>query len=432
MILLIISYYSALTFFVYFNGLSFLISQHEFTLVRFLIGMVLSVLGVGLINLKNGDKAKISSLFFVFQLSLVLIPSTVFVALQSSFSFWISFFILICLYLIFYFIRIDTALLKFYTRKVILGKDVKLFLLTPLILWFIFCFLIVLSLFVRRGVSFSNVLNLDLLYSFREDVFNSYKTVEFISIYGLAYFLLPLMLLYSITNKKIIFTSIVLSINLCLFLLTGMKTYFFMPFFTVFVYYLLRNKTEFYLFKNLIISIILICVFTYFFGKYIESEYPTAMFLRSVFEPARLHIIWIDFFYDKTKIPFWILNPSGHPDFSGLGWEEVIAKNLGGTVGNGEGANTGIISSSFSVYGISGLVIHIIFLSLILSFLNAGYAKGTNTWIPAASIPAVFLLTNISFVGAFFYFGLLFATLATLCLGALIKDKSAKGHTKTI
>ncbi len=421
-ILLLVIYYSGLTFFFYNYALNFFVSEPKLTIIRFLIGLLISLLGLGLFNFGRKNKANLSTLFYVFQLSIVVIPGTIFVSLQIEFTFWICFFILISLYGLKYLTSLNMAILNYYAKRKTIKRNIKLVLIAPLVIWVSVCFIIVMQLFFKQNIAFNNILTIDDMNGFRTVVFNKYKTIEFISIYVLAYFLIPILLLYSTWNRKIIFTIIVLTINFILFLLTGVKTYFFMPFFTIFIFFLLKEKTEYTIFKNLILSIILILAFGYLIGIYFDTNIPNALFLRSVFEPSRIHIIWIDFFYDKFKDNFWVLNPPGFVSYGGLVRSEIIASNLGGSVGNGEGANAGFVASSFATYGFFGLFIHIFILSLIMAVLNFVYKHSNHKWIAGSAIPCMFLLTNISFVGAVFYYGLMFSTVSSICLGAFIKD----------
>ena len=423
-ITILLIYYLSLTFFVYHFGELFLVESIVFDLGRFIWGIVLTLPSIAIVSVsKDNKQVSLSSLFFVFQIALVYIPSIIFVVCQPSFSFLINFFLLACMYLMFVFVHFTTRIFSCNAKIKVNDMYIKWIVRTLLFIWFSFCLITAAQMFIRNGISFERVFDSDLIYIFRAEVFNSYKTSEFISLYALAYFFLPLLILFSVEGKNwvvFIFTNL---FNLGLFSLTGMKTYFLLPFLTTTIFYLIKGKSEYYFIKKIFALILLVLVLSYLISIKIESNYPTALFLRSTFEAARLHIVWIDYFFYKDKIPFWVLNPSGHPNNPGLGWDQIIAEHLGGSVGNGEGANTGFFASSYSVYGVVGLLLHIILLSLMLGYLNAKFLFDKNSWVPAACIPVMFLLTNISFVGAVLYYGLGLTILATYSLDSLLSNK---------
>lgn len=421
---LVFIYYLSLTLFVYHFGELFLVESIVFDLGRFIWGFVLSLPSIAIMNMgKDNKQVSLSSLFFAFQITLIYIPSIIFVVCQPSFSFLNNFFLLVCMYLMFVLVYFTTRIFGYSVNSKINDMFVKRIILILLFIYFSISLVTAALMFVRNGISFERVFDLDLIYIFRSEVFNSYKTSEFISLYGLAYFFLPLLILYSINSKNWFIFILTTLLNLGLFSLTGMKTYFLLPFLTTIIFYLMKGKSEYYFIKMIFIFILFLLVISFAISIYIESNYPPSLFLRSTFEAARLHVVWIDYFFDKDKIPFWVLNPSGHPNNPGLGWDQIIAEYLGGSTGNGEGANTGFFASSYSVYGVVGLLLHIILFSLILGYLNAKFFLEKNSWVPAACIPVMFLLTNISFVGAILYYGLGLTILATYSLDTLFSNR---------
>lgn len=420
--------------FLYVFLLNFSINYDSYSIPKFnswrlIAGFLYSITAFVFYANKEDDKSMVSSLFFLFQILLIYIPINVFIALHLEYSFLISLFVFISLLILLGFVKLCSILLKEIISRN-LAKDLRVFLISPLLFWFSICLFVLVGLVYSNGISLDSVFDESKLYDFRSSVFNQYTTLQFITIYSAAYFFIPFGVIVAFENKwnKSLFILFVLTV--ILFSLTGMKTYLIIPVFTLFYFRLIRSKSRNYIFIASAVTIMFLCLISYSFGKYIDSDYPTALFLRSVMEPGQLHVLWIDFFYNKDKIPFWIFNPGSHPNFPGMKWEEIIAQRLGGSIGNGEGANTGFIANSYSVYGISGLIIFSFILSLILACLDKAYSNNSFGWITLAAIPSMFLLVNVSFEGVLIYFGLgytLISVVSLLNLGnsALIKQKKA-------
>lgn len=387
----------------------------KFSLFRLNTGLFYSAISVVFFTNNENNKSAVSSLFFTFQILLIYIPINVFIALHLEYSFLISLFVFISLLLLWSFVKFSGYFISEIIKRN-LARDLRLVFITPLVFWFSICIVVLVSLVYTNGISFDSVFDESKLYDFRSSVFNQYTTFQFITIYSAAYFFIPFGVIVAYEKKwhKTLFFLFIFTV--ILYSLTGMKTYLVIPVFTLFYFRLIRTRSRNYIFTTSAITIMLLCLISYSFGKYIDSDYPTALFLRSVMEPGQLHVLWIDFFYNKDKIPFWILNPGSHPNFQGMKWEEIIAQRLGGSIGNGEGANTGFIANSYSVYGISGLIIFSLILSIILACLDKAYSNNSFGWITLVAIPSMFLLVNVSFEGVLIYYGLGYTLISTISL----------------
>ena len=160
------------------------------------------------------------------------------------------------------------------------------------------------------------------------------------------------------------------------------------------------------LFNFVLITVISLLLISFQVHKISDIDIFSQLVARSIFEPGRLQVIWIDYFQNVPNESVFDLNPAPLSQFNGRVRSEVIADFLGGSTGNGEGANSGFIASSFATYGFIGCIIHSLFLSFVLATMNYFFDITKGAWYTAISLSSLYLLTNISFVGAVFYYGL--------------------------
>ncbi len=405
---------------IYFLGSitqNYLLEIPEGSPFTILTSLLISLSCFGLIDAKNRHNSIISNYFFTFQVLFIVVPASSFVSIQPSYSFFLVLLIVVVLYTVKF---MTSALQKVSTDlrfSILLSKYLSTFVLIVFGLVVIISYFLCVKLFLIRGINLDILFSFVDLYDLRDEVFNSYKTIDFFIFYFLGYFVNPLLLIHS-SRTKSPFVLLISLLSICIvFFATAMKTYIFIPFLVVFSFYVIRRFNALVLFNSIAVIIIVLLVFGTIPSKSLGLEIYAQLLARTIVEPGRLHILWIDYFQDIPVENIFDLNPKPLPMFGGKVRSEVIADFLGGSTGNGEGANAGFIASSFSTYGILGLIIHVVCFSWILAFLNFKFNDLKMKWLVGVSLASLYLLTNVSFIGVVFYYGL-----GITCFSLILKN----------
>jgi hypothetical protein len=215
--------------------------------------------------------------------------------------------------------------------------------------------------------------------------------------------------------------------------MTGMKAYLAVPLFTVVTFFMSQKYKTASFMSNFLLLLMILFGVAALLGFALDSPWPLALFFsRGVMTPGELHIIYGDYFADTPRIPLWQMLRKVMPEGWELNWAEQIAKELfGGTVGNGEGANTGMIASSFAVYGLLGVAFHSLIIITVLAILDRFTERHNLSWMPFAAIPSLFLLTNMELISNMIYYGLGFTLVASICMTSKHKNVSTRGLEQT-
>lgn len=386
---------------------------------RVAISFSIVLLGVlPLITSKN-EPTSPSSIFIIFQLAFVHVPSCALCAVHPNLP--ISFILMTAIVLV------AIGLLVHPVSKIVnidLPIPVKVIIAIPVILWMFYSVAIYFKAILESRFSFGDVFNMEVLYDFRETVFSKFSGKELSALSGLGYFLFPLFAIITIEHKKFKYLSFLTIAIVMLYAITGMKTYVIISVFTSIVYLLARHHDIDTFCSLFLIILMLMLLFMNLLGLITESPWPLAIFFkRGVMIPGELHILYGDHFANIARIPIWKIFDTNVQDFRGIGLQELILiEVLGGTIGSGEGANTGMIATSFARYGILGVVTHSSIMIAILAYMNHLAALGNKLWIPFAAIPSLFILTNSDLIAAGLWYGLGFSLVLSLCMGEKVYE----------
>jgi hypothetical protein len=399
-----------------------ILGESNFSFERSVVFLIATLITCIPILFSKGQITRPSSWFIIFQLIFVFIPSYSILAtnnlISPLFVFLTSIGLLFVFFLNNFLIRLNIVNLK-------LNKKLSLLIFSPVALIGFYGLFIILSAIINGKVEINNLINIDSLYTHRELVFSSFSTVEFIVSYALGYFFFPLGAIYAIEkNKKFLIFPLFFG-SILLFLIFGIKTYIFIILMTACIYYIsIKNSAKFSFIKILIL-ICAIIVIVDLYGIIIDSAWPNGLiFDRGLMTPGQLHLIYGFYFENKISIPLWKIFDTNIDGMSTA--EDVMANVFGGTVGNGEGANAGLIATAYARYGWVGVIFHLSIISIILSFLDKVSNKNKYAWISYSCIPSLFLLTNIDLFGVLFYFGLILVILS-LPISGSFHNKISKG-----
>jgi hypothetical protein len=390
-----------------------ILGSAEWLPARFLICLCVAILGGISLAITGKRRTAPSTFFIVFQLIFVHIPSCALCAVHQTLPLWFIIMTGIILMLIGLFVRRLANSLN-----ISYPVPLKILLAVPLMTWILYALSIYLLAILQGRFSLSSAFNMDVLYAFRAEVFSDFSGKALTALGALGYFFIPLLMIMAIKKKRqlIIFISVVSVIML--YGVTGMKAYLAVPVLTA-VTFLMSQKFRIAGFFVAIAMMVTVMILSAgLLGYYLDSPWPLALFFsRGVMTPGELHLIYADYFADSARVPIWELIRTKMPDGGDLNWAELIHQNVfGGTVGQGEGQNTGMIASSFAVYGLLGVVLHSAFMVVILSILDRFSERQRMAWIPFAAIPSFFLLTNQDLVSNFIYYGLGFSLMLTICM----------------
>ena len=383
---------------------NYLLESAKYSYISIILGFLFSFGSIGLVT-KEGV-SMISKYFFTLQIIFVLRPASVCVSIQGTYSFLNVSFILVILY----FMKGCIDIFQNYNfrnnNKILLDKYTSIILFIIITLITIYSYFNSVRMLLLRGIDYNILFSIKDLYTMRSEVFNAYSTFDFVLIYFLAYFINPILLLYAYSRKSIFFFALALASIFLVFFATAMKTYIFISFIVLISYIFLKSIGSKGLFNFVLITVISLLLISFQVHKISDIDIFSQLVARSIFEPGRLQVIWIDYFQNVPNESVFDLNPAPLSQFNGRVRSEVIADFLGGSTGNGEGANSGFIASSFATYGFIGCIIHSLFLSFVLATMNYFFDITKGAWYTAISLSSLYLLTNISFVGAVFYYGL--------------------------
>jgi oligosaccharide repeat unit polymerase len=352
--------------------------------------------------------------WFIFLLILILLPKKI----SRPSTFLIVYFIIVALtpLLIFYalankstiilvksvfiipFLLVINKLFKIKIRTIKNGPTIAISLI---IFFMIFGTIIMI---VNGGLNYFN-LDLEKVYDFREES-------ELALDHGIYSYLnnwlpkvfAPCLLSYLLLKKKYHLLFIVFIVSVFWFSMSGHKSVIFYPFISLLIFYSLRNSRSY----NSIIYLFIIIVFSsYLFYYFNRDEYLIpSMFIRRVFfVPSSLWFAYFEFF-DKNEFVFWsnsFLSP-----FIDYSYDMPPPKLIGEYVGTGAWANNSFIPNGYMHFGVIGIIIYGIVVSLVLYLMDILTSDKIPVWFTVAIfiVPFHILSTSSDLVTALLTHGI--------------------------
>jgi len=387
----------------------YIFGEASWTLSRYTIGHLCAMLGVIPILVRRSKYTTPSSLFIIFQLVFVHIPACALISVQQMLPVW--FVITMTAYMMLFGLFMGPAVTLISSKSIRLPVSARLSAGLLVAAWLSFGLVVFLNAIASGKFNFLSAFDLDVLYSFRAEVFTGFSGAGLTALSALGYFLFPTLFIYSVYRSCLTCTIAVMSLVLLLYGITAMKTYLVICIFSGIIYHLAIRRRPAQFLTSFIGMLLAALLLAYVVGYFLESPWPLALaFNRGVMTPGQLHLVYAQYFVDKTHVPFWEVFGALPSDSGGLNVAQRIASDVyGSSVDSGEGANTGIFASAFAVYGYTGLVVHAIFISFILAVLDASLKMRVSDWAAYSAIPAIFLLTNVDLVSVTLYYGLGFS-----------------------
>ena len=266
-------------------------------------------------------------------------------------------------------------------------------------------FLTLLSLIFSQGITKFNY-DFNDLYDFRSTRTSLPGLVEFFTAFS-TQLLLPIILLLSFIEKKIILILFIFLFYVFFFLYTNQKTFIFTPILLLTLFYLIKKKINRIVYTiTLVVSIVsfleIIILFTQFDFPPLFSE---STIRRLFFIPNLVNDHYIEYFskadfyyWSDSKITFGLLH----------GPSINMSHAIGSYYYNAESnANTGFIGSGYGHFGLFGILIYLLVFSLTIILIEAIADKFSNyTLIALFFMPFFTLITSSDLPSIYFSNGL--------------------------
>jgi len=380
---------------------------------RVLGGLCVALIGGLPLAITGARRTTISTLFITFQLAFVHVPSCALCAVHEGLP--LSFALMTAGLLA------SIGLLPRPVGKVLqlrFSLALRLALAAPLVGLFAYAAWVFAGAVLGSHFSFASVFDLDALYEYRAEIFAKYRARELTALSVVGYFIVPALMIAAAHARRWTVVALLLAPVLLLYGVTGMKAYLAVPGFAVVTYLMARTFRVANFLSGFLALLLAVLVGAGAVGVYLASPWPLALtFSRGVMAPGQLHLVYGQYFAHSARISIWELPSSTLPGRGGLTSAELVHRNVfGGNVGQGEGANTGMIGTAFAVYGYVGVLAHSAVMLVLLAFLDDRLRRRPSSILPFAAIPSLFLVTNIDLLSAFFYFGLGLTVVSTAAL----------------
>ncbi|MBI5068823.1 MAG: hypothetical protein HZB56_11340 [Deltaproteobacteria bacterium] len=389
----------------------------QFETARFLVGGLIAALGAFSLSLQATSVVLPSTVFLAFQCVFVHVPSVALCAVHPSLPLASTFMTSLALNVVGYLSgnRVQAPALR-------VPRLVAAVCAAPVFLWLAYASFVFLKTLLSGSFSLESVLDLDVLYDFREKVFSSFSGRDLTALSALGYFVFPLLAVECAARRSYVGVLIVFCMVMALYSTTGAKAYVAVPFLSLAVFRLARRgeSHRFVLgFVSLVAAAVLAALVL---GVVLDSPWPLALALRGLVTPGESHIIYFDYFRELRRLSIFDLFPSGLPEFGNLSVSEVVHHYVyGAEIGDGQGTNAGIFGTAYALYGVLGVAVYTVIAAVVLSVLDRFGARHTRSGLALSSIPSLFLLTNVSLTSAFVYYGLGFALVLAVCWEALFR-----------
>lgn len=273
-----------------------------------------------------------------------------------------------------------------------------------LILIIIFLLFGTLSMIFNGGLNYFN-LDLEKVYDFRDDseLALDHGIFSYINNW-LPKVFAPCLLSILLLNKNMKYVGFIFLLCTFWFSMTGHKSLIFYPFISLIIYFSLRKSNSYNLILYSLIAIISISFIFYLFNK--ESYLIPSMFIRRVFfVPSSLWFAYFEFF-EQNDLVYW--SNSFMSPIIKYPYSIPPPKIIGDFVGTGAWANNSFIPNGYMHFGIIGVFIYGLIVSLILYLMDIISSKNVPIWftISIFIVPFHILSTSSDLVTALLTHGI--------------------------
>ena len=237
----------------------------------------------------------------------------------------------------------------------------------------------------------------------------------------------PILMMILFFKKKWISFLLVLIVQLYTYAITGFKTFLFIP--VVIIALLVFHKVD--INRLMLRALPIVCICCNLIYLLLDESYPYALINeRVLFLPAKIKFAYFDYF---SKHEFVLFSQSTIGTLFGLesSYTQSIPNLIGAVYFNKPEmwTNTGFMADAYSNMGIIGMLLIAVFLSSILSLIDASL-KGNNPKLNRG-IMGMFLLFFISLndgsaITVFFSGGMIFALFLVCIISFKDIDNSRK------
>jgi len=344
-------------------------------------------------------KKKPSDIFVIFLFTLIFIPLTTLYGMSNVSNIFL-YEIITCLILLLIILRYLP--LKKIPRP---GSDIRLLLLSivPLISIYVYAWLMLTGGLERLNFDLARVYAVRAEYVLENGPFMGYFVSWQAYIFNIA------IICYGFLRKNYWMVIIGFTLEFLLFGMTGHKSFLFSPFLAIAIFFIWQRKNA--------ISLILVGIFLLLCGSYFlyllsSNELIPAIFIRRMFFiPAKLHIIYYDFFSQPNN-PLYMLSDSIFRYFMnnpyGQHMPEVIAQHFWGRI---FWPDVGFLGDAYGNFGFAGMLVFSAIVGVILRIVDNFMDYLPAHFIASIMVMPFYALTESALLTTLFTHGLIVAVL---------------------
>lgn len=310
-----------------------------------------------LLSIILNKKSEFISAIYLILILLVYIPGSIIFAYSNGSTY--------LFYSTMTFLFIVAAISHIYIKI----KSIKLNQIIIYYLLLLFTILLIIPIIIDFKFNINtSVLKLDDIYEVRNVLKDNISVISSYTFWWLAKVVLPVLLIYGLSNKKKLAIIMSIAILVYLFLISGHKSVYFTPVLILF-YYLLSdnyNKKMYYTFFAIIAFLVLINIPDYYLG---HSLFKSMFVRRLFFVPALNNEYYFDYFNNNHVH----LSNSIFSNFIDYPFKEAPEYLIGREYYNKPemSANTGLVANGYMDFGFFGVIIYATIFSVFLAILNS-------------------------------------------------------------
>lgn len=310
-------------------------------------------------------KGGLYSLFFYVMHLVTLVPFIVFYQYYADCKLWMVLAQCIGLVFMMFIFKIPQGVNKSSAGKTnnnrieFSNKSFQVFLIVSLLVYF-------LASFVRFGIPTLESMLFANVYETRAEADLPLVFVLFQNLF--CKILLPFCILWYAKNKHWVLMTLCLSVQIYTYAITGLKTYLFIPFVLLAIFFVKKLNLERILLCGMIVVVLLVD-FLYFDGQ--DTIWYALVGNRIIFFAARIKYSYFDYFSTHDFANF---SQSSLAHISGV--KSSYSVNIPNMIGEeyfdkpGMWTNTGFMADAYSNMGFIGIILMAFILAIVLRWAN--------------------------------------------------------------
>ena len=268
--------------------------------------------------------------------------------------------------------------------------------------------------FIEYGMPSLDALSFENIYEIRENV--ELSTITSIIQNFVCRVLVPILMMILFFKKKWLLFCLVLAVQLYTYAITGFKTFLFIP--LVVMALMIFHKID--INRLMLRALPIVCICCSLIYVLFDKIYPYALINeRVLFLPAKIKFAYFDYF-SQHEFSFFSQTTIGSLLGIESSYQQPIPNLIGSVYFNRPEmwTNTGFMADAYSNMGIAGMFLISIFLSMVLSFIDASLKNNDpklNRGVLGMFLLFFISLNDGSAITVFFSGGMIFALLI-VCL----------------